>query len=130
MSINFVDISIVGMDDEASYKPDPNKGLYNVALKLSSDAPYDWANYFNRRWQQHIYMMKREATVSGTTLTVHCVPDELQNDHLPELNKVIAETNSKYKGYLASQLAQETAKEKAEAAERETLRNLKNTLNF
>lgn len=69
---------------------DPNMALFNIVLNLSASAPYEWADYFNAGWQQHIYMMKRRASVSGRRLTIDCVPDELEKDHIPELTKIIA----------------------------------------
>jgi hypothetical protein len=98
-------------------------------LNLSSSAPADWANYFNQRWEQHFYMMKRKAHVSGGRLEVYCVPDELQN-LIVEFNKVIAETNQAYSRHLA-QLQQQADKQKAaEEAEREQLSKIKGTLKF
>ncbi len=102
MSEEFKDIRIIGMDDKASNRPDPKMALFDIVLNLSESAPYEWEDYFNSRWQQHLYMMKRTASVSGRRLTIYCVPDELEKDHIPELNKVIAETNQRYREYLAS----------------------------
>lgn len=130
MSIEFNDITIIEMDDEATYKPDPNSALYDIVLKLSGSAPYDWADYFNGRWQQHIYMMKRRANVSGASLTIHCVPDELQKDHIPELNKIITETNQKYKAHLFEVEAKKQVDAKTASKEKDMLSDLKNNLKF
>lgn len=130
MSEDFKDIKITGMDERASNRPDPNKALFNIILNLSASAPYEWADYFNSRWQQHIYMMKRRASVSGGRLTIYCVPDELEKDHIPEINKVIAETNQRYREYLSSKKIEEQRKKKEEEAEKEALSSLKERLKF
>jgi hypothetical protein len=85
--------------------------------------------FFNGRWQQHLYMMKRRASVSGNSLEIYCVPDELQQ-HITELNKVIAETNTAYRSYI--QQSQVAAAERAavEARERAELTDFKSKLNF
>ena len=79
MASEFEPIKIVSFDDKATYKTDPSSALVNAVLNLSASAPSDWASYFNQRWEQHFYMMKRNAHVSGSRLEVYCVPDELQN---------------------------------------------------
>lgn len=54
-----------------------------------------------------MYMMKRRASVSGDGLEIICMPDELEKNHLPELNKIIAETNAAYQSYVFAQTRQE-----------------------
>ena len=130
MSKEFEDIRIISMDDAASRRTDPNLALVNIVLNLSSSAPHEWASYFNQLWQQHIYMMKRKAQVSGKRLEIYCVPDELQENHIPELNKVINETNVAYKTYLSNQAQQKAVKDAQEAAEREHLKRIKDNLKF
>src|SRR5450830_1168697 len=106
MMKEFEDIKIVSMDDAASHRPDPNMAMFNIVLNLSSSAPHEWANYFNQRWKQHIYMTKRRASVSGKKLEIYCVPDELEKDHIPELNNVFTETNNAYRAFLTKQTQQ------------------------
>ena len=131
---NFQDIKIVGLDDEAS-KPHhglgrDRRGLSDIELILSDSAPYEWAEYFNEVWKHKIYMVKRRASVSGDRLTITCVPEELEKDHLPELKKLIDETNQKYKEYSAKQQAEEEWRKQVEDGEKEKLRNLKNSIKF
>lgn len=129
MSSEFEYIKIVSFDDEATYKTEPSSALVNAVLNLSASPPSDWANYFNERWKQHFYMMKRNAQVSGNRIEVYCVPDELQN-LIVELNKVIAETNQAYAQYMMK-MQQKAVQESAEVAtEREHLAQIKSTLKF
>lgn len=129
MSSEFEDIRIVAMDDEASYKSEPNTQMINVVLNLSASAPHEWASYFNSRWQHHFYMMKRRASVSGKRLEIYCVPEELQQ-HIRELNKVIAETNAAYQSHTQQIQAAEAERATVETRERAELANLKSKLNF
>ena len=125
----FQDITITGMSDEESTKPDPNMALYNIVLTLSESAPYEWADYFEQRWKQHFYMMKRRVSISGSRLTICCVPEELQS-HLSELKKVIKETNQKYREYITNQKNQAEVERQREAKERKELSDLKGSIKF
>lgn len=101
-----------------------------LVLRLSQSTPSPWAQYFNQAWQQHIYMMKRQAFVSGDRLEIICMPDELQTDHLPELNKVIADTNAAYAAHAAEQsrVRQRAADEAKQ--QKDQLAELKGSLKF
>lgn len=128
MAVEFENIKITGVDAAASGGSDGSSALVDVVLTLSKNTPADWASYFNSRWEQQIYMMKRRARVSGGRLTIHCVPDELEKDHLPELKKIADETNQRYKEHLAQkerddQREQERAD--AQKAELDKLNNIK-----
>lgn len=130
MASPFEDIKIVAMNDKESYKSEPKTHMMHVVLNLSASAPHEWAQYFNDRWQQQFYMMKRRASASGKRLEIYCVPDELQQHHIPVLNKVITETNAAYRAYVEqTQLAaaERTAEEAREQAE---LADLKSKLKF
>jgi len=129
MTTDFEHIKIVAFDDKATYKTDPSSALVNAVLKLSSSAPAEWAEYFNQRWEQHFYMMKRNAYVSGDRLETYCVPNELQN-LIVEFNKIISETNTAYAKYWAQKQHEVAKKAAAEAAERENLAKIKSGLKF
>jgi hypothetical protein len=130
MAAEFEDIKIVSFDDKATYKDDPSSALMHVVLNLSASAPHEWSNYFNQRWPQHFYMMKRNASVSGKRLEIYCVPEELQKNHIPELNKVFAETNQAYRQHLAHAEQKASEQAAAEAAERARLAKIKAGLKF
>ncbi|WP_313249365.1 hypothetical protein [Stenotrophomonas indicatrix] len=126
---DFEYIKIVSFDDNATYKTDPNSPLFNAVLKLSSPAPEEWADYFNRRWKEHFYMMKREAYVSGDRLETYCVLNELQN-LIIEFNKIIVETNKAYAQYWEQKQRETAQKAATDAAERESLSRIKSGLKF
>lgn len=130
MTSSFEDIKIISFDDKATYRSDPSSALMHVVLNLSVSAPYEWSNYFNQCWASHLYMMKRKASVSGKRLEIYCVPDELQKDHIPELNKVISETNQAYRQYLVRTQKEADAQAARDAAEKAKLADIKNNLKF
>ncbi|MCW8962441.1 MAG: hypothetical protein OQL16_01500 [Gammaproteobacteria bacterium] len=130
MAKTIVDIAITGLDDEASSKPDHSLGLYNIVLTLSRPVPYEWADYFNSRWKQHIYMKKRDAYAENDKLTIYCLPEELQGDHIPELKKIIKETNKSYKQFLSSQKLETQRRKQLKKEEKEALSSLKTKLKF
>jgi len=125
MTNEFEDIRITGVDESASGGGDENSALVDVVLTLSESTPSEWATYFNQRWEQHIYMMKRRARVAGSRLTIHCVPNELEKDHLPELRKVMEETNDRYRRHVANQAREERARAEREQAQKDEIKKLK-----
>jgi len=126
----FVDIKIVGIDDSTSIKPDPNKEIFNIVLELSAIPPFEWSDYFNNKWKQHLYMAKRKAYVVGSSLTIYCVPSELESIHLPELKKVIAVTNKLYKEHRSSEKLEEQLELEEAEAEKAALEDLKKSIKF
>lgn len=120
----FEDITILGIDDKFSSRPDSSSALFDVALKLSASVPWEWANYFNERWGQEFYMMKRHARASGSRITITCVPDELEQDHLPHLNSVIAETNKAFRAHIAKSQAREETRKQRESEDAKMLSEL------
>jgi hypothetical protein len=130
MTTTFTDIKIIGMDDAASRPGDLNSAIVNVTFRLSAVTPSEWANYFNAAWQQHIYMMKRRARVFGRTLEIECVPSEIENDHLPELKKIIAETNRAYSEYADVQARQRETEAARNAATALELKDVSSRLKF
>lgn len=125
---NFEDIRIIDLDEKSSKRIDNNTELFEINLILSSSAPLEWADYFNKAWKDHIYQMKREAFVSGDILTITCGPDELEEHHLPELNKIIDETNKWYKEYLHQKKLKQMKEAQKEKEDRELLCRLKESL--
>lgn len=125
----FTDIKIVGLDDAAS-GPSGQGALVRLCLKLSQSAPTAWSQYFNDAWDQHFYMTKRRATAFGDRLEIVCMPVELQNEHLPELNKVISETNDAYRKHADAQISEREIEAERARQQKEELANLKGRLKF
>lgn len=129
MSGEFVDIKIVALDDAAS-GPSGEGALLRLVLKLSQSAPTAWSRYFNEAWSQHLYMMKRRASASGDRLEIVCMPEELESDHLPELKKIVDETNQAYRRFATEQKRLKEIEVEAAKRQNEALANLKGRLKF
>ena len=129
MTKQFEDIRIIAIDDKAS-RPSGQGALMDIVLRLSQIAPPEWADYFDDAWKQHIYMTKRNASASGNQITITCIPDDLESDHIPELKKVIADTNKAYGAYHAAKLREEQTAAEQARKQSETLSNLKKNIKF
>lgn len=130
MTTAFTPIKITGLNDRASGPSDQGAAMTRVVLDLSEQAPPEWANYFNQRWAQHFYMMKRRAQVSDKRLEIDCVLEELESDHLPELRKVFDETNLEYSKFYAAKQAVRHAEQVKREAEATKLAELKKNIKF
>ena len=129
MQSTFTDIKIVALDDAAS-EPSGDRAFVRLILKLSQSAPSAWSQYFNDAWGQHIYMKKRRASASGDRLEITCMPEDLEKDHLPELNKIISATNSAYRSYADAQTREKEIEIENARRQKEELANLKGRLKF
>ncbi|MBB3446999.1 MULTISPECIES: hypothetical protein [unclassified Rhizobium] len=102
----FRDISIVELSEGASGAA--VGPLTTMVLQLSGVAPVDRANAFNESWKESASVMRRAATATGDTITLACMPYELQGQ-ITELNRIIAETNSSYRDGLEQAAARQDA---------------------
>jgi len=73
----FEDIRIIGLDDTKTYKPNPEKLLYDIFLELSSYPPMDWRDIFKAERSFPRHSMWRHAWIEGSYIVINCVPDEL-----------------------------------------------------
>ncbi|WP_145619710.1 hypothetical protein [Nitrospirillum bahiense] len=129
MADGFTEIKIKELDDEAS-APSGVGSLMRIVLRLSSHAPIEWENYFNAAWEQHFYMSKRQAYVAGDRLEIICALSNLESEHIPELKKVIDDTNRTYQNYKIEQDRIAEAEEHKRSLERQELSDLKGRLKF
>ncbi len=127
---NFIDIKIMDLDLERSYKPDESKFLYNMYLKLSTRPSDDWIQIFNaeRRFPRHT--MWRDAWIEKDFIVILCVPEELEKFHLGDLKEDIVNANTKYRQYLFEQAQREIKEKDHEKTDTEKLQNLKKRLDF
>ena len=124
----FVSIKIIDLDESASTS-DPNSAMANVVLRLNASTPSAWAEYFNNRWAGHWTMVKREARVSGSSLTTHCVPSQLK-ELVAEFTKIFDETNRAYVEWAAKQAQAERVKAARAEQQKQTLRDARKDLGF
>jgi hypothetical protein len=105
----FDDVQIVEIDKSQTYKPDDEKALYNVYLKLSQHPPAEWVECFAAERQFPRHTMWRRAWIEGNCIVVHCVPDELGQYHLKDLKEDVQNANQRYREYL-KKIAQQDAR--------------------
>ncbi|MBL8570942.1 MAG: hypothetical protein JNK84_17875 [Phreatobacter sp.] len=120
---------MVGLQDVRDGHPSEGQ-MRTVVIQLSEYAPTLWSEHFNSEWAQHIYMMKRRAVAMGNTIEIYCVPSELQDNHIPELKKVIDATNARFGAAIAESQRRQAADEKQRRAEVQRLEELKKSLKF
>jgi hypothetical protein len=130
MAQQFEDIKIRSFDVTSSRSLDPKSELMELVFVLSAAAPEEWADRFNASWKCQIYSMKREANISGQKLYIRCVPEELETDHLPEINSVIADTNVFYCDLLNKRQRTEETRVANERRKQAKLDDLKHRLKF
>ncbi|PTX51230.1 hypothetical protein IQ03_01948 [Gemmobacter caeni] len=112
----FKPITITGMDTNRTERdPRPGSALYKVVLILSGTPSASWARDFDTAWKQHIYMKKRDATVSGARIVITCSLDDWETVHVPELKDVMAQVNSREEAAEKAREA-EASRRKEEAA--------------
>ena len=126
----FEDIKIIDLDEERSFKPDPEKLLYKMYLKLSNMPPFEWEKIFEaeRRFPRHT--MWRRAWIEGQYIVIHCVPDEIEKYHLRDLKQDVDNSNKKYREYLKELAHNEISEQQKEQEEAFKIKNLKNRLGF
>ena len=121
-------VTITGMDKNSS-TPSGEGALVNVHLNITPP-PSGWISLFDQTWAQHIYMMKRRAHATTRHIIIRCMPNELNSDHLPELKKVIAETDEAYRKAVAVSEQRKQRQEEQDKKFRDDLDDAADNLNL
>jgi len=130
MEIDFVDIKIVGLEDDLTVESPDNPALRYIYLRLSQTPPPLWQKYFAESRKIARHPRWRHIWVDRKYLVVECVPEEIETHHLKDLKHDIAHANSIYRQYLQHQTRAELKKEHTQSLERDRLREMKGRLNF
>ncbi|TCW22128.1 hypothetical protein [Vibrio crassostreae] len=125
----FEKIKLKKVIDEQScrYK---DTAMYEIVIELSVQAPQIWQEIFNTLWQRNIYMQKRSAFANSYSITITCLPDELQQSHVPELKNVVDQTNTEYQNHLIKKAQHEATLKALADAEKENLKKLSDEISF
>jgi hypothetical protein len=128
--VKFEDITIIGVDKNRLYRPDPKKELYNVYFELSAVPPSEWVQIFDgeRRFPRHT--MWRRAWIEGKHVVVHCCLDEIKSYHLRDLKEDVATSNKKYREYLHRLALEEMKEQKRVEEERKSIDDALKGLDF
>lgn len=126
----FEDIKIVGLDVDLTQPSRKAPGLRLMHLRLSESPPPEWVQLFQqeRRFPRHT--MWRHASVEGGHIVVDCVPEELEQHHLKDLKRDVANSNDKYRQWLERRDAADAQQRDAGQKERERLERLRSKLDF
>jgi hypothetical protein len=126
--LEFIDLEIVELDLNKTYKPDSDRALYNMYLRLSSIPPEEWAEIFiaERKFPRHT--MWRRAWIEGTYIVINCVPEELEKYHMRDLLIDTKNSNQKFRQYI-TQLAEKEVMEKSRMnVQNDALKDIKRKL--
>lgn len=126
MADEFKDIEMLDFDQTQTRHADGDApAVYRMAVRLSEQAPPEWAGLFNAAWRTRIFSAKREALVDGQYLQVTCVPERFGADLKPEFLRVFAETNKAYREHLLRRQTQKAVDEAKRKQEEEKLAAIK-----
>ena len=92
-------ITLHKVDDEQS-KQAEDTSLYNIKIELSASVSKEWQMIFDYLWKQNIYLMKCDAEAFRHHISIICLPDELHSHHVPELKRIVTQTNSEHEAFL------------------------------
>ena len=130
MEIDFVDIKIVGLEDDLTVESPNNPALRYIYLRLSQTPPPLWQKYFDESRKIARHPRWRPIWVDRKYLVAECVPEEIETHHLNDLKQDVSFANSKYRDYLKHQYHTDYKKEQTQSIERDKLREMKSRLNF
>jgi hypothetical protein len=130
METDFVDIRIIGLEEEMTVESPVNPSLQYVYLRLSQTPLPIWQSYFkeSRAISRHPHW--RHAWIDRKYIIVECVPEEIETYHLHDLKQDISKANQRCRDYLQIQSRTDLQKKKTDLEVQERLREIKDRLNF
>jgi hypothetical protein len=105
MAVEFLDITIVEVDNERSFKRSGK--FWDKFFRLSSPVPDEWAKLFDEVWEGAEYSPKRHARIEEGALLTICLLPELQGEHMRFLVRAVERTNVLYRRFLEERTAQQ-----------------------
>jgi hypothetical protein len=130
MDIDFVDIKIVGLEDDMTVESPNNPALRYIYLRMSQTPPPLWQKHFAESRKVARHTKWRNIWIDRKYLVVECVPEEIETHHLNDVKKDVFYANSKFREYLKHQSRVEKRSEQTQLIERDRLREMKSRLNF
>jgi hypothetical protein len=123
-----MDIRITDIDKAKSYNVKNN--ISRIFFVLSETPPAKWVRIFDALWVNHFYMSKRHAGIQGKYLYIDCVPNEIEKDHLPELNDNVRETNTRFTKWQQEQDEIRRRNEETDRRRRSEIDDIRNNIDF
>jgi hypothetical protein len=130
MEPDFVDIRIVGLEEDMTAESPDRPPLRLVFLRLSQTPPPIWRTYFDetRKISRHPHW--RPAWIDRRFIVVECVPEEIETYHLNDLKQDVARCNERCRDYFLRQTLSDRQKHVADHHVKERLREIKGRLKF
>jgi hypothetical protein len=128
----FENIKLTGFDKDGTHRAgDPQATeLWNVWLTLSAAPPREWIEIFDQEWRSRIYSMKQSATVAGSSIIIKCGLDDVENDHVPQLQEALKLANERYRDSLDRKEEQEARRSEQQDKDAAELDDLERRLKF
>jgi hypothetical protein len=130
METDFVDIKIVGLEEDMTADSVDRPGLRLVFLRLSQTPPPIWRTYFDEKRKISRHPHWRKAWIDRKFIVVECVPEEIETYHLNDLKQDVAQANLRCHEYFRPIHTAEKHKHLADHRVRDRLRDMKGRLNF
>jgi hypothetical protein len=130
MEIDFVDIKIVGLEEEMTVESPERPPLRWIFLRLSHTPMPIWQSYFKELRNISRHPRWRRAWIDRKFIVVECVPEEIETHHLRDLKQDVAQVNQRCRKYLGDRAPTDHHRENADQQARERLRDMKDRLNF
>ncbi len=90
----FEGLRVVGLAVEHSHVVEGP--LVRIHFRLSAQPPLGWSYIFTTVWKAAQYPEKRRAAVQGDLVWLECIPQELTESHIAQLENAVAQTNTEY----------------------------------
>jgi hypothetical protein len=127
--MSFKDIRVIGVDEIRTYRPEPEKWLYNVYFELSMVPPSGWVQIFEQKHHFPEHAMVRRAWIDGRHVVVQCAVNEIK-DALRDIKRAVSETNQKYREFLRKQSVNRETETQKEKSEHEKINEILGSLDF
>src|SRR5271170_5682324 len=114
MEIDFIDIKIVGLEDELMVESPNDPALRYIYLRLSQTPPPLWQKYFAESRKIARHARWRQIWIDRKYLVVECVPEEIETHHLNDLKQDVAQANERCRSYFQRQTLAERQKHVAD----------------
>lgn len=126
----FSDIKLTGLDTQLTRQSPSAPGMMLVYLNLSELPPQGWIQLLDRERAFPRHTMWRRAHVEGQHIVIDCPLDEVEKYHLNDLKTDVANSNAKYREYLAQQAKSLEKAQQEQQTEQSEVDDLANRLKF
>jgi hypothetical protein len=92
---SFQGLKIIGLATERCYKL--KEPLVRMYFQLSEPPPLGWSYIFTTIWRSLAYPTKRQTGVEMDAIWIDCIPEEVETNHIRQLEDALTQTNDIYK---------------------------------